>query len=92
MYRNNRQNDLVEEMNATNTLLNGANGIEPVKNGICENDIEMISQSTPIIEEKVNVNLPVTAVITKNATNGTSNGYQNGTLHDDSVEDMGMGS
>lgn len=87
--RNNHQNDLVEEMNATNTLLNGANGVEPVKNGVCENDIEMISQPTTIIEDKANTNSPAAAVVTKSATNGTANGYQNGTVHDDSVEDMG---
>ncbi|XP_065207671.1 ran-binding protein 9 isoform X2 [Planococcus citri] len=85
--KNNRQNnDLVDEMNTTNILLNGANGVESVKNGVCENDIEMISQPTIIIEDKINGSTP--APITKSATNGTTNGYQNGTSHDDSVEDM----
>ena len=75
-------------MNTTNILLNGANGVESVKNGVCENDIEMISQPTIIIEDnKINGATP--APITKSATNGTTNGYQNGTAHDDSVEDMG---
>ncbi len=80
-------------MNATNTLLNGANGVEPVKNGVCENDVEMISQPTTIIEENSKVNSNSQSpppVITKSATNGTANGYQNGTVHDDSIEDMGM--
>lgn len=91
--RNNHQNDLVEEMNATNTLLNGANGVESVKNGVCENDVEMISQpATAIIEENNksnNSNSQTSPIITKSATNGTTNGYQNGNVHDDHVEDMG---
>ncbi|KAK7595097.1 hypothetical protein V9T40_001530 [Parthenolecanium corni] len=90
--RNNHQNDLVEEMNATNTLLNGANGVESVKNGVCENDVEMISQpATAIIEENNksnNSNSQTSPIITKSATNGTTNGYQNGNVHDDHVEDM----
>lgn len=76
-------------MNATNTMLNGANGIEPVKNGVCENDVEMISHPTIVIDEKISSNLQSSPVITKSATNGTANGYQNGTVHDDVVEDMG---